>query len=354
MAGENRTEKPTPRKRQKAREQGRVARSPEVGAALSLGVTLLLLVIGGSTGVGAWRRTLRWSLAMEAVNVRPAAGWMAVHEVALYWLYPALAGSVAIAIASSLVQGGLVWAPSLLKPSVERISPMAHVKRLFSPTSLTAMGKSLLPTLAMMYVALGILRREWASLCGSVKLGTRSYSGFLSSLVVELTWKCVLVLCVWAAVEFFVTRQRFEHDLKMTHQELREEAKESEGNPQVKSRIRKLQRQVRRKRMLDEVKRAAVVVTNPTEYAIALEYHEGLPAPLVIAKGRNLLAHQIKHAARWSGIPMIENVPLAHALYRTAEVGQYIPAKLYAAVAEILAFILRAETRAAAARGVRK
>jgi flagellar biosynthesis protein FlhB len=352
MAAENKSEKPTPRRRQKAREQGRVARSPEVGAALALAACVLMLSVEGRAGVRAWRGILRWALAGE-VHVRPLAGPLAVNEVALRWMYPALGAGMAIALAASLAQGGLVFAPTLLKPSLERVSPIAKMKKLFSVASLAAMGKSLLPTFAMVYLAAGIFRRDWMLLCGSGTFGTSSFAAVLSSRVFELAWKCALVLLGWSAIEFVVARQRFETDLKMTHQEVREEAKESEGNPQVKMRIRKLQRQVRRKRMLEDVKCATVVVTNPTEYAIALQYNAELPAPMVIAKGRNLVAAQIKHAARWSGIPMMENVPLAHALYRTAEVGQFIPVKLYAAVAEILAYILRAEARAAASGGVR-
>jgi flagellar biosynthetic protein FlhB len=156
------------------------------------------------------------------------------------------------------------------------------------------------------------------------------------------------VLFLWAVVDYFAKRRKFETDLRMTQQELREEVKESEGNPQIKARFRKLQRQVRRKQMLENVKRAAVVITNPTEYAIALEYNDRLVAPVVVAKGRNLLAQQIREAALWHEVPTVENLPLAHALYRTAEVGQAIPSKLYAAVAEVLAFIFRAQARAKA------
>jgi flagellar biosynthetic protein FlhB len=150
---------------------------------------------------------------------------------------------------------------------------------------------------------------------------------------------------VWAVLDLFVKRRKLEVDLRMTQQEVREELKESDGNPQIKARIRKLQRQVRRKRMLDDIAKAAVVITNPTSYAIALEYNEKLVAPVVVAKGRNLLAQQIKQAAFWHEVPTIENIPLAHALYRTADVGQAIPAKLYAAVAEVLAFVFRSQAR---------
>lgn len=346
MAGEHKSEKPTPRRRQKAREQGRVARSPEIGSALAVATCILMLSVEGRRGTEAWRAILRWSLHAE-MNPRPFSGPLAANEVALLWLYPALGGGLVIAVAASLAQGGFVFAPSLLRPNLERLSPLAKVQKLISITNLATMAKSLIPTMAMVYLAVGIFRRDWAALTASGNLGARAFANLIRSCAFELGWKCALVLIAWSAVSFLVTRQKFENELKMTHQELREEAKESEGNPQVKLRIRKLQRQVRRKRMLDDVKRAAVVITNPTEYAIALGYNASLSAPMVVAKGRNLLAAQIKHAARWNGIPMMENIPLAHALYRTAEVGQYIPVKLYAAVAEILAYILRAQARVA-------
>ena len=161
----------------------------------------------------------------------------------------------------------------------------------------------------------------------------------------EVAWKGSLVLLVWAGADYFLERQRHENDMKMSKQEQKDEFKETEGHPAIKQRIRRLQRQSRRRRMLKDVERAAVVITNPTEYAIALEYRVDMDAPVVVAKGRNLIAAQIKEIARWNGIPMVENVPLAHALYRAVEVGQSIPAQLYTVVAEILAAIWRAQTR---------
>jgi flagellar biosynthetic protein FlhB len=135
----------------------------------------------------------------------------------------------------------------------------------------------------------------------------------------------------------------------MTKQEVKEEMKDSLGNPTIKGRIRTLQRQMRRKFMMQSIAKATVVVTNPTHYAIALQYTEEMDAPLVLAKGRNLIAEQIKKKARWEGIPMVENRHLAQSLYKTVEVGQTIPPQLYTAVAEILAFIYRAQAMAAAA-----
>ena len=173
-------------------------------------------------------------------------------------------------------------------------------------------------------------------------------AGFAASRVFEIAWKSALVLLVWSVLDYLFERRHFSSELKMSRQEVADEYKETEGNPIIKGRIRRLQRQMRRRKMLDDTKRASVVITNPTEYAIALEYRPDMAAPVVVAKGRNLLAAQIKEIARWQNIPMVENPPLAHALYRNVEVGQSIPAKLYAVIAEILAAVYRAQARALA------
>jgi flagellar biosynthetic protein FlhB len=189
-------------------------------------------------------------------------------------------------------------------------------------------------------------------------LSSRGMLGFTSGRIFEVAWKSALVLLIWAMLDYLFERQHLSSQLKMSRQEVVDEYKESEGNPIIKGRIRRLQRQVRRRRMLEDTKRATVVITNPTEYAVALEYRPDMPAPVVIAKGRNLLAAQIKEIARWENIPMVENLPLAHTLYRTVEVGQSIPAKLYTVLAEILAAVYRAQARAlaasASARGGRR
>lgn len=331
-----------------------MARSPELGAAFGVCAATWILASQFAAGVGAWRDTWHWTLAnIDSQNLRPAWGFVLCSQVACRWLLPALAACFSVSLLSSLAQGGLVLAPALLQPKLERISPAAKLKHIFSSTSLVSLGKSLIPAIAIAYLALLIFIREWPVICAGTSFPLSMLSSILGGCLLEIAWKCGLVLSLWAGVDFFAKRRKFESDLRMTQQELREELKESEGNPQIKARIRKLQRQVRRKRMLEDVARAAVVITNPTEYAIALEYHEKLIAPVVVAKGRNLLAAQIKQTALWHEVPTVENVPLAHALYRTAEVGQAIPAKLYTAVAEVLAFIFRAQSRVKAARGTR-
>jgi flagellar biosynthetic protein FlhB len=209
--------------------------------------------------------------------------------------------------------------------------------------------KSLLPAAAVTYVAVGCLRRDWPLLMALSARSARGTLGFAAGRIFEVACKSALVLLIWAVLDYLFERQHLSSELKMSRQEMKDEYKETEGNPIIKGRIRRLQRQVRRRRMLADTKRANVVITNPTEYAIALEYRPDMTAPVVVAKGRNLFAAQIKEIARWEGIPMVENPPLAHALYRTVEVGQSIPAKLYAAIAEILAAVYRAQARALAA-----
>jgi len=162
----------------------------------------------------------------------------------------------------------------------------------------------------------------------------------------ELCWKSGLVLLSWAAVDYLLVRQKLESDLKMSRQEMRDEMKQTEGNPAVKGRIRRLQRQLRRRQMLHDTEKASVVITNPTHFAVALRYEMDMEAPIVVAKGKDFLAQEIKEVARWHGIAVLENPPLAQALYHTVEVGSAIPSALYTAVAEILAFVFRAQAQA--------
>jgi flagellar biosynthetic protein FlhB len=263
----------------------------------------------------------------------------------------ALALGWVVALGSALAQGGLVFAPASLLPNAARISPAAKLGQLFSITALRGLVKSLLPAAAVTWLAVGCLRRDWVSLVGLAGLSARGLCGFAARRVFEVAWKSALVLLLWSVADYLFERQHLSSELRMSRQEVIDEYKETEGNPVIKGRIRRLQRQVRRRRMLADTKRAAVVITNPTQYAVALEYAPGMAAPVVVAKGRNLLAAQIKEIARWENIPLVENKPLAHTLFRTVEVGQSIPAKLYAVIAEILAAVYRAEARARAAAG---
>lgn len=345
MADQNKTEKATPRRRQKAREQGQVVRSRDLVAGLGTMTAVLLMAWQLPVFASDWRTLLRHEL--DSAATRPdqlLPVWRndlgifrgVALAAALSWLVAAVGG---------VVQGGLVFAPTALAPNLSRINPATRLGQLFSPNAISRMLKSLLPTAAIVYLAIGLLATDWMQLPGLLRGSGGGLMAFTVSRMFELAWKASLILLAWSAADYFLERWRHENELKMSRQDLRDEFKETEGSPTVKGRIRRLQRQARRRRMLKDVERAAVVITNPTEFAIALEFNLQMEAPVVVAKGRNLLAAQIREVALWQGIPLVENPPLAHALYRAVEVGQAIPPKLYAVVAEILAAIWRAQAR---------
>jgi flagellar biosynthesis protein FlhB len=347
MADQSKTERASPRRRQKAREEGQVARSRDLTAGLAAMTAMLFCAWQMPAFANQWRTMLRDELQMAATHpdqLIPAwrGGLGVFRGVAL-----AAGMSWLVGTAGGLAQGGLVFAPSALAPNWKHLDPASHVEQLFSLSALSRLLKSLLPTAAVVYFAIGTLMRDWPRFPALLHASRTALVAFIVGGMFEGAWKGSLALLAWAGADYFLERQRHENELKMSRQDLKDEFKETEGNPAVKQRMRRLQRQARRRRMLKDVERATVVIVNPTEFAVALEYRMEMNAPVVVAKGRNLLAAQIKEIARWQGIPIVENLPLAHALYRAVEIGQAIPAKLYAVVAEILAAVWRAQTKAA-------
>lgn len=351
MAGDGKTEQPTPRRRQKAREEGQIARSRELSGSIALIGSVLVLSWSLPSMLGAWRDFTRVTWLYAATHdltvSTPLLMWTA--EMSIRWAILPLVAAWLLATVVSLAQGGLVFAPASLTPRLDHLSPVSKMKQLFSITAVSELLKSLVPAVAIVYIAVQVLGREWPA-TALIPSGINGFATHLAATSFEIAWKSSLVLLAWSGFDYLIVRFKHEDGLKMSREELREEYKQTEGNPQIKARIRRLQRSTRRSRMLKDVERATVVVVNPTHFAVALEYGPNLPAPVVLAKGRDHLAEQIKQTARWHGIPILENPPLAQALYRTVEVGQSIPAKLYAAVAEILAFVYRMQARAAERR----
>lgn len=346
----DKTEQATPRRRQKAREKGQIARSRDLMSGLAVGAVVVLLAGQASGFVVAWRGLLRHMLEAAAAGEPPTplhlmvwAGMGGLGTVALL-----IAMGWMAAMAGAVAQGGLVFAPSALAFNPSRLSPASRLEQLFSLPSLGRLLKSLLPGAAIVYIALAVLLRDWGSLVYVSRFNVAYLVRFGFGHAFEIAWKSALVLLLWAAADYAIERHKLSSELRMSRQDLKDEFKETEGHPTVKARIRRLRRQISRRHMVDGVKRASVVITNPNEFAVALEYGPMLPAPVVVAKGRNLFARQIKETARWHGIALVENPPLAHALYRAVEVGQSIPPKLYAVVAAILAAIYRAQERARA------
>ena len=344
MARDNKTEQPTPRKQKKAREQGQVARSRDLTSGLAFTAGVLTLGWTAAQFPHVWRQFMAGML-QEASHSGPTALLSKSVAVLLSAATPVLAAAWMAAALGAVSQGGVVFAPSALQPKLSRLSPGTRLQQLFSLPALSRFLRSIVPVSAVLFITYAMLTRDWGVWSNASRLHSAGITHFILQRAFELTWKSALVLLAWAVLDYLIERRHVAGELRMSRQELLDDYKESEGNPLIKGRIRRLRRQTLRRRMLEDAKRASVVVTNPSEFAIALEYKPAMAAPMVVAKGRNLLAQQIKQVARWHGIPMVENPPLAHALYRAAEIGQYIPPKLYSAVAAILAAIYRAERR---------
>jgi flagellar biosynthesis protein FlhB len=344
MAGE-RTEQATQHRREKARQQGDILHSRELTAAAGTLAGAMMLGLMGRRAIEAWRGAFAGFLDLgvarhwEPAEMLPTL--IAVRRLALDVLSPAgmlmvAVGVTALAVAMLQTGGVQVHAQALaLKP--ERLNPAANVKNLFSLRAAARLGKSLIPAALLGVFAVQRMARE-AQMPPFSTGRVEALGGDVYGLLLAASW----LLFGWAAVDYAVEWQSRESRLKMSKQDLREEHKETEGSPQVRSRIRSLQRQMRRKRVKEDVARAAVVITNPTHYAVALGFDFAtMDAPKVLAKGRNLLAEEIKAEARWAGVPVIENPPLARSLYRSVETGHSIPVDLYAAVASILAWLYR-------------
>jgi flagellar biosynthesis protein FlhB len=345
---DNRTEQATPRRRNKAREQGQVLRARDLAMALALLAVVLLSAWHPEIWITRWQsyfaRALDASIASDWTGYVPVISWtgLAVAQ----WVAPVFAVSFVVVIAATVAQGGFVFAADPLTPNWTRLNPGNNLKQMFSLAALSRVLRSLLPSSVIFYLALRLILQDAPLILHSVRLHTRAAVALMGQLCFTLAWQAGLVLLVWSGIDFLLQRQTFESSLRMTKQEVKQESKDTDGNPLVRGRIRRLRREMRRRSLRKDVERATAVVTNPIHYAVALEYRPAtMAAPVVVAKGRNLIAQKIKELARWYEVPIVENPPLAQALYKAADVGEMIPPNLYHAVAEILAFIYRTQMR---------
>lgn len=341
-----RTEQPTHRRLEKAREEGNFAVSRELVAGFQfLAVVLLVSWAAGAwfeDGRGGLRRLLRSAFSGAELN-QARAGAVARDLVAGLLAAVAAAGGVMVAV-SLLVQLATTrmgLSPAKLKPDLRRLSPLARIKeipRRNVPALVHAVV--LLPLFASAVYA--IVRDNLAVYLRLPLMGLEPALKQVAASIESLLWKAAGLFLVLGAVDYWRSRRRYLKDLRMSKQEVRDEFKEVEGNPLIKSRLRRLQRELLRRRMMSQVPKATAVVVNPTHYAVAIRYQPALmAAPSVIAKGKNFLARRIRQLAVEHEIPVVENPPLAQALYKSVEVGQEIPAHLYRAVAEILAYLYR-------------
>lgn len=354
-AGE-RTEEPTARRVQEAREEGRIPRSTDLAAATALLGGLLLLRAFGRSMLQALLELTRGIGDTPDLDAESALPWLAlVFQRGARVVLPFVALLVVITVAGSALQSGLPFSFKRLKPRLDQLNPMVGIRRVASLDSLTRLG---LGVLKMIFVATIAYWAIAGDIQQALSLGTLEPAAALgagASVVYRLALRIGLALFVLALLDYFYQRWNWWRNLKMTKQEVRDELKRMEGDPQIRGRRRRMQLQLAMQRLSAEVPKADVVVTNPTEYAVALRYDEAtMGAPRVIAKGVDFLALRIRQIAQQSGIPVVQRPPLARALYAAVEIGQEVPPMFYRAVAELLAYVyqLTGRTRETRRAGV--
>jgi flagellar biosynthetic protein FlhB len=341
----DKTEDPTQKRLDDALLRGDVVKSQEVNNWFVIaGGTLVLMSFAGSMTDGL-TTTLRGLIANSyRINMDGPAlpglfqklGLEMLGSMAMPFLVLMLA-----ALAGNLIQHRLVWTSEGLMPKFSKISPMAGFKRLFSKQSLASFAKGIVKLLLLGSVMVALMMPERDRMEGLVRTDPMALLPFTQSLALKLMGAVVALLGVVAAADYFFQYRTWFGKQKMSLQELKEEFKQSEGDPTIKGKLRNLRQQRSRKRMMAAVPKASVIITNPTHYAIALQYERGMEAPICVAKGMDAIALKIREVAGKHGIPIVENPPLARALHATVDVDDPIPAEHYKAVAEVISYVMK-------------
>lgn len=355
--GGEKTEEPTAKKLDDARKEGQVAKSKEFASSLTLMVFFLLLRIWMTVLAGQMRELFsgfynrfHYFAAMPSYEDRhieysSIVGFALLR--AFIMIAPFLIAGFVVCFVADLAQ--VKWKPTSkpLKPKFNKLNPINGFKRLFSVQKLVELLKSIVKIAIVVIVVYNQLKDKWPLIFNMYDMPLLQGVIAAGSLLVDTGFLISIIFMVVAFADFAFQKWKFHEDMKMTKQEVKEEYKSTEGDPQVKSKIRSKMMEVSRRRMMQSVPQADVVITNPTHYAVALRYDKEIaPAPYVVAKGVDHMAQKIKEIAREHDIEIMENKPLARALYSNVELGEQIPEELYVAVAEVLAAVYKATGRA--------
>ncbi len=347
---QEKTEKPTSRRRSKARDQGQVAKSMEISSVgvLLAGITSIWL-FGGFLydQIAGLMRHMFQNFAgthLDYTGLVDLSNMVWSHF--LLTVLPVWAAVTLVAIVTNLAQVGFLFAPKKIKPDLKKINPIKGLKKFVSLRILVDLGKNLGKLVTVGGVAYLTVREEWDNLPKLGDLPVEAIAAYIVDICFTIFWRAVLAMIILAILDWAYQKWDFEKNLKMSKQEIKDEYKQTEGDPQVKGRIRSVQREQAKNRMMADVPQADVVLTNPTHLAVALSYKVGeMDAPTVVAKGANKVAEKIKEIAKEHDIPVIEDKPLAQALFKAVEVGQTIPAEMFETVATILAHVYRLKNK---------
>ncbi len=351
MAGQDRTEKATPKHRKRARERGQVARSADLSGSLVLLAGLLALSFTGPRIFEAGAQSFREILGEIAQPQRAtsAAGLQELLHSALstiaLTLGPVAGACLAAGLLGGVAQVGFAPSAHALRPDPRRLNPVAGIRNLFGPSALFETAKVLMKVAVVGAVATLALLPGLTELAAHVGVPPGALVGLMGSSAFAIAQHAALAYVAIGLIDYAYRRRRHERQLRMTKQQVKDEARQHGVSAEIKAALRRRQLQAARARMMAAVPRADVVIANPTHFAVALLYDGGYPAPQVLAKGQDLIAAQIRRVAEQHGVPVIADPPLARALHSSTEVGQLIPQELYAAVAQVLAFVYRTAAR---------
>lgn len=348
--GGEKTEPATEKKLREAREDGKVSKSKELVSAFDLIVFFLLLKIFVSFLGDGFEETFRYTYGSMGTLAKQSAGSFSEGEAAAFissilleilkLLLPFLVFGFAVTVIVNILQVGWKVTGKPLKPKPDKFNPINGMKRIISKDSIFELVKSIIKIALIIYVAYTAIKDDAQKIFVLYDMPLNQALTFCGSVIINAGLKISIVYLVVGLADFIYQKYRFKEDMKMTKQEVKDEYKNTEGNPEIKGRQRQRMREASRQRMMQDVPKADVVITNPTHLAVAIKYDaEKAKAPVVLAKGEDYLAQKIREKAKENGIEIVENKPLARMLYANVEIGEEIPPELYQAVAEILAMV---------------
>ncbi len=344
-SNDEKTEEPTQQRRDDFRKRGQVAQTKELTSAVMLLSTLLVMwllgrffmeqliitfnlsfsdLIVSSVREGNFREATHMAFEKIVMLVGPIAG--------LYWM---------LGLACSIVQVGFLYNEEALQFDMQKLDPVAGLKRIFSLRSVVEGVKAVIKVVLVTIVAILVIKSEMLAVPKLASFTIPQLFDYMGSLMTKLVGGIGTLMLILAAFDFFFQKWDLEKKMRMTKQEVKEEHKSREGDPMIKARIRRIQRDMANRRMMDDVPKADVIVTNPTHIAVALKYDATMISPKIIAMGGDLMAEKIKQIAKENRIPIVENKPLARAIFKTLKIGESIPRELYTAVAEVLSFVYK-------------
>jgi flagellar biosynthetic protein FlhB len=340
-----RSEQATDARREEFRKRGQVAHTRELGGALMLLVAAMSVYMLGRFFFSNLYDLFSHTLGPDLVQTIRQGDYSDILKFtgakAIFLIFPVVGAATLLGVASSFIQTGFLQVEDAMMPDINKINPLEGFKRIFSLRGLVEWLKSLLKLTGISVVLYFLLKSEVKQVPFLMTFSVEQILVYVGGVIFKLFFAIGLISLGLALADYFFQRWDLERKMMMTKQEIKEEVKQREGDPMIKARIRRVQRDVANKRMMEKVPKADVIVTNPTHIAIALRYGADLPAPQVIAKGADLVAERIKAIAREHNIPIVENKPLARTIYKTLKLGQVIPRELFVAVAEVLSYVFK-------------